>query len=283
MDKLILINKEKGVTSREVCDKVKTIFKESKIGHFGTLDPMATGLLVIAFGSLTKVLSLLSDKTKEYEVEVLIGKSTDTYDITGNIVSESNSVLKEEDLIEILNTYVVTYMQEVPIYSAVKVNGKKLYEYARKNEKVDLPKKEVTIFSINDIKMYSKSGSNYFSFKTHVSSGTYIRSLINDISKSIGIPMCMSNLNRTKCCSFSLKDSYTLEDLRNGNYKLLDITDILDLDIKEIPKELENSILNGNKINKISTKKILFQKNGVNISIYDVYNDSMKPILTFKK
>ena len=282
MDKLLLINKDKGMTSREVCDYVKRILEEPKIGHFGTLDPLATGLLILGLGRFTKIGNLFENNDKEYEVEVLIGKSTDTYDITGNTIKEDYKKVTLEKLTEVLNSFIGKYLQEVPIYSAVHVNGKRLYEYARSGEKVDLPKKEVSIFKIDNIKLFEKDNNKYFSFKVLVSSGTYIRSLINDISKKIDIPLCMSALNRTKASSFDLKDAYTLEDIRKGNYKLLSLEDFLDIEIMEIPKEIEKYVLNGNKIDIISDKMILFRKDGKNIALYKVYKNDMKPYLIFK-
>lgn len=283
MDKLILVNKDKGLTSRDICNSISKILKENKVGHFGTLDPMATGLLVIGLGSYTKIGKLFSNTNKKYEVEVLIGKKTDTYDITGSIIKEDyTKTISEDHLKKVLSSFIGTYMQEVPIYSAVRVNGKRLYEYARNNETVKLPKKEVTIYNIDNISLYKKEGNMYFSFNTLVSSGTYIRSLINDISKRINIPLCMSSLNRTMCCGFNINDSSTLNEIEKGNYKELTIENFLDLDIKQVPKDMEKKVLNGNKIDVLSNKMILFKKNNTNIALYGNYKDYMKPYLVFK-
>lgn len=283
MDKIILVNKDKGMTSRDVCNSVSRLLNEKKVGHFGTLDPMATGLLVLGLGTYTKIESLLTNSDKKYEVEVLVGKSTDTYDITGNSIDEDyDKKIDITFLKKILSTFIGTYMQEVPIYSAVRVNGKRLYKYAREGKKVILPKKEVTIYNIDNISLYKKDNNTYFSFNILVSSGTYIRSLINDISKKIDIPMCMSALNRTMCCSFNIKDSSTLDDIKSGNYKSLDLEDFLDLEIMEIPSFLEKKVLNGNKIDVISNRMILFRKNNKNIALYKSYGTYMKPNLVFK-
>ena len=283
MDNIILINKDKNMTSREVCDKVSKLLNEKKVGHFGTLDPMATGLLVIGLGKLTKLSTIIENHDKEYEVEVLIGKSTDTYDITGKtIIEDYKSKIDEQILKEAIKSFIGTYLQEVPKYSAVRVNGKRLYEYARENIEVILPKKEVTIYSIENINFFKRENKNYLSFKTKVSSGTYIRSLINDISKKINIPLCMSALNRTMCCNLYLDNAYTLDNIKNNNYKLLNIEDILDITIMEVPSDLEKYIINGNKIKKISKKMILFKKDDKNIALYKVYNNYMKPVLIFK-
>ena len=280
MDGIILINKEKGYTSRDVVNIVSKALNTKKVGHFGTLDPMAEGLLVVGVNSYTKLGNFLESDTKEYEAEVLIGTSTDTYDITGTTINTvKNYNIDKDALVKVLNKFKKTYLQEVPIYSATKVNGKRLYEYARNNNDVELPKKEVTIYSIEILNLTN----THFTFKCKVSKGTYIRSLINDISKELNIPLCMSKLIRTKQDKFDIKDANTLDDIKQGNYKSLNIRDILDVEVKEIPLELEKRVLNGSKINKISSKMILFTKNGIDVVLYAPYKEEMKPVLTFKK
>ena len=282
MNKIILVNKEKGYTSRDVVNIISKKFNTKKVGHFGTLDPLATGLLVIGIGAFTKLGNLLENDTKEYICEVLIGKSTTTYDITGDITKEqSNYSLTKETLEKTLKTFEKEYLQQVPIYSAVKVNGKKLYEYARNNIPVNPPSKKVQIFNINLINFKD----NYFTFSCKVSKGTYIRSLINDISKTLNIPMCMNNLKRTKQDIFSIKNSYTLEEILNDNYKLLDLEDIYNIKKIEIPEQLKTKITNGSLIDNIySEDMIIFTKNNNNYVLYTKYSkDStkMKPYLFF--
>lgn len=284
MNGVILINKEKGCTSREVVNAVSKILNTKKVGHFGTLDPLAEGLLILGIGSYTKIGNYLKDDTKEYIAEVLIGTSTDTYDITGNILKkEENYNLNKKTLEETLSSFKGKYLQEVPIYSAVKVGGRKLYDYARKGEKVSLPKKEVEIFDIKLLNTYKKEEKNYFKFKVSVSKGTYIRSLINDLSKKINISLCMSNLTRTKQDKFLLKDAYNISDIENGNYKLLNIREIIELEEKEIDKINEKKVLNGSLLEKNTNKYILFTKNKEDIVLYGPYKDKMKPYLFFKK
>lgn len=284
MNGVILINKEKGCTSREVVNAVSKTLNTKKVGHFGTLDPLAEGLLILGIGSYTKIGNYLKDDTKEYIAEVLIGTSTDTYDITGNILKkEENYNLNKKTLEETLSSFKGKYLQEVPIYSAVKVGGRKLYDYARKGEKVSLPKKEVEIFDIKLLNAYKKEEKNYFKFKVSVSKGTYIRSLINDLSKKINIPLCMSNLTRTKQDKFLLKDAYNISDIENGNYKLINIREIIELEEKEIDKINEKKVLNGSLLEKNTNKYILFTKNKEDIVLYGPYKDKMKPYLFFKK
>lgn len=283
MDKIILINKEKGYTSRDIVNVISKKFNTRKVGHFGTLDPMATGLLVIGIGSLTKLGNFSCFNDKIYKVEVLVGTSTDTYDITGNVLFNNDKVLNYDDLSECLTSLKKTYLQEVPIYSAVKVNGKKLYEYARSGISVTLPKKEVTIYDIWDIKLFTKEDKQYFSFNCHVSKGTYIRSLINDISKCLNVFLCMSGLERITQGIFNIKDSYSLTDIENDNYKLLDIKDVLEVKELEPLEKYEKIIFNGGIIPKISDGYILFTKNGCNLSLYGPYKNNMKPYIMFNE
>ena len=280
MNEIILINKPKGYTSRDIVNIVSKELNTKKVGHFGTLDPLAEGLLLIGTEKYTKLGNFLENDTKEYIAEVKIGISTDTYDITGKILKEEKNVsIDKEKLIKVLNSFKKTYNQEVPIYSATKIKGKKLYEYARENKEVQLPKKEVTIYDIKLLKI----DQDTFTFKALVSKGTYIRSLINDISKKLNIPLCMNNLKRTKQDKFSLDDANNLEDIKNKTYKSLNIKDVIDVEEIEIPKELEKKIINGNKIDKYKDKKVLFTKDKKEYVLYGPINNEFKPILTLKK
>lgn len=147
MNGILLINKEKDYTSRDVVNIVSKCLNTKKVGHTGTLDPIATGVLVICVGKATKLVDYLTSTYKEYEAEIILGISTDTYDITGNILKEENVKIEKKEIEKVLNNMIGTYLQEVPIYSAVKIDGKKLYEYARENKEIELPKREVDIKS----------------------------------------------------------------------------------------------------------------------------------------
>lgn len=243
MDGIILINKEKGLTSRDVVNQISKKLKIKKVGHAGTLDPIATGLLVIGVGNGTKILDLLTLDQKEYIATVSIGIQTDTYDITGNILKkQENYQLDKKTLENTLNSFLGSYEQEVPKYSAVKINGKKLYEYARKQEEIELPKRLVTIYQI-ELLNYNDSE---FTFKTLVSKGTYIRSLINDIGLKLNIPMTMKDLKRTRSGKFLLENSNLVTD----NYNYITIDKALDFKIVEIKDDiLLKKVKNGNKIN----------------------------------
>jgi len=190
---VIAINKEEGMTSFDVVNEISRIFGIKKVGHTGTLDPLATGVLIVAIGQATKIVELLTALDKEYIAGVKLGLQTDTYDITGKVLKEKE-IPNNYNLEAVLKTFKKTYLQEVPIYSAIKVNGRKLYEYARKNQQVNLPKKEVTIKSIELL----DQNQTTFKFKALVTKGTYIRSLINDIGRSLNTYATMTSLTRTK-------------------------------------------------------------------------------------
>lgn len=242
MDGIVLINKEKGLTSRDIVNKIVKKLNLKKVGHAGTLDPIAKGLLVIGIGKGTKILDLLTMNTKEYIATSKIGIETDTLDISGNIIKEINNFsLEKEELVNTLNSFVGSYYQEVPKYSAVKIKGKKLYEYARNDLNVDLPKRLITIYKI-ELLEFTK---NEFTFKVLVSKGTYIRSLIRDIGIKLNLPMTMKELIRTKSGKFNLSDSYEISD----DFKIIPIFKALDYPVIKITDEiLLKKIKNGNKI-----------------------------------
>ena len=212
MNGIILIDKPKDYTSRDIVNIVSKKLQTKKVGHTGTLDPLATGLLVLCIGKTLKLSELLVSTKKEYIATMTFGIETDTLDITGNIVKRDSKTKKitTKDIETVLKKYTGKIIQEVPKYSSVKVNGKKLYEYARKGEEVALPKREVEIFNIEPL---SEINNNTFTFKCTVSKGTYIRSLIRDIGVSLGTYATMSALRRTKQGIFNIEDAYTLEEL----------------------------------------------------------------------
>lgn len=275
MNGIILVNKEKDYTSRDVVNIISKELHTKKVGHTGTLDPLATGVLVVCVGQATKISELLTSTYKEYIAEVKVGIKTDTLDITGNILEENNNRIDKDKLLKVINSYKKKYLQEVPIYSAVKVNGKKLYEYARGNEEVILPKKEVEIKEIELLEIEE----NTFKFRCLVSKGTYIRSLIRDICESAGILGSMSSLIRTKQGKFDIKDSYTLDDIKNNNYKIIQLEETLDLPKIEVDDYLYNRIKNGSILeDRYNKDAIMFIHNNEIIAIYKKYKDNrIKP------
>lgn len=277
---VLIINKEKDMTSFDVVREVSKVLGIKKIGHTGTLDPLAEGVLVLTIGKYTKLGEDLTSLDKEYIAKVKQGILTDTLDITGQVLEENNKRIT--NIKEVLKSFKKTYMQEVPKYSAVKVNGKKLYEYARKGEEVILPKKEVTI---KEIKLLEKDENN-FTFKTTVSKGTYIRSLIRDIGAKLNTYACMTELIRTKQGRFSIKNSYTISDIENDNYKLLNLRDVLDMEQVVVDGNILKKVMTGCILDKFfeSDMALILDKYSNEIGIYQIYdkdNSKVKPYKIF--
>ena len=275
MDGIVLINKEKKCTSRDVVNQVSKILKTKKIGHTGTLDPIATGVLVLCIGKATKLVEVITSYDKEYEAEVILGIKTDTKDITGKILKEEKAIISKENIEECLKKMIGTYNQTVPIYSAVKINGKKLYEYARNNEEIKLPKRKVTIKElklISDI-TYEKEKTK-FKIKCHVSKGTYIRSLIEDIATNLNTIGTMENLKRTKQGNFQITSANTIQDIENNKFKIYSIEEILEKFYKiEMTDYLYFKIKNGSIIkNNYNHDIVAFTKNDKVIAIYKEYS-----------
>ena len=285
MDGILLVNKPKDMTSRDVVNILSKKFNLRSIGHTGTLDPIATGVLGIAMNKGLKIVDLLINDTKEYIATAKMGISTDTLDVTGNIINEEdNYQVTKEQLIEVLNSFVGKSIQEVPIYSALKVNGKRLYEYARGNKEVEIPKREIEIYEIELLEL----NKDEFKFRVIVTKGTYIRSLIRDIGNKLGIPCVMSDLIRTKQGNFRLEDSYTLEEVKNDNYQLISIKNALaGYKFIKVNSFIENKVLNGRILeNRYEDEKIVFiNESDEVLAIYKVYekdNTKVKPIKVFK-
>ncbi len=278
MNGIILIDKEKGITSRDVVNKISKILNIKKIGHTGTLDPIATGVLVLCVGKYTKLVDIITSYEKQYYASAILGIETDTLDTTGKIIYENKKIVSYEELEQALNNMVGTYNQEVPKYSAVKINGKKMYEYARNNEDIELPKRKVTIKSIKLDKYNIIDNKVHFSFYVTVSKGTYIRSLIKDIAKYVNTVGVMSDLRRIKQGCFDIKDCNTIKEIENNNFNLLKINDVFDYKIVEIDDELDKKVSNGCKIfNKYNEEYILFSKNNLIISLYKNEGKYLKP------
>lgn len=263
MNGILIVNKSDGFTSRDVVNKLSKVFNTKKIGHTGTLDPIAKGVLVVVLGKYTKLCEDLTQTYKEYIATFKLGILTDTLDITGNVIDKKSCNVSEEEIRNVISSYKCVYNQEVPIYSSVKINGRKLYEYARNGEEVTLPKREVDIKSIEVLEI----NKDIIKIKCLVSKGTYIRSLIRDIGESLNTHATMTDLIRTKQGIFDIKDSYTIEDIENGNYKLINIEDVLDLYV--INNEYIKEATNGVKLKlDIKNKYILFKSNNEEVALY---------------
>lgn len=286
MNGIIVINKDKDYTSRDVVNIVSKKLNTKKVGHTGTLDPMAKGVLVICVNEGTKLVDLLSADIKEYLAEITLGIDTDTLDITGNVLKEEKSIIDKNIIIDCLNNFPKKYMQEVPAYSAVKVDGKKLYEYARNNEEVNLPKKEVIIHElelVSDIRY--ENNKTIFKIRCLVSKGTYIRSLIRDIASSLNTIGTMSDLVRTKNGNFDINSAVTIEEFKNDKYRFITLEEaISNIEKKEVDDILLKKISNGCKLKNIyDTDLIAFTKNDIVIAIYESDGNNLKPYKMFLK
>lgn len=277
MNGILIVNKSEGFTSRDVVNKLSKIFNTKKIGHTGTLDPIAKGVLVVVIGKYTKLCEDLTQTFKEYIATFKLGILTDTLDITGKILDEKDVTVTEEEIRNVIAGYKCVYDQEVPIYSSVKINGRKLYEYARNGENVVLPKRKVDIKNIEVIDI----NKDIVKIKCLVSKGTYIRSLIRDIGSSLNTFATMTDLIRIKQGIFDIRDSYTLEDIEKGNYKLIDIEDVMDICVIENDTYLKD-VTNGVKLKlDIENEYILFKHEGNNIALYKKDNDYFRMYIHF--
>ncbi len=206
---IINVYKEAGYTSFDVVARLRGILHIKKIGHTGTLDPDATGVLPVCVGKATKLCDMLTDKDKVYECVMLLGTETDTYDMSGRILERKSVTSSEAEVVDAINGFVGDIMQVPPMYSALKVNGKKLYELAREGKEVERKARPVTIFSIDILEMNLPE----VSIRIHCSKGTYIRSLCHDIGRVLGCGCAMKSLIRTRVSIFDIADARTLDEI----------------------------------------------------------------------
>lgn len=262
MNGLLLIDKPQDFTSQDVVSKVKKILNVKKAGHIGTLDPMATGLLPILIGDYTKISKYLIEHDKTYIAKLKLGIKTDTGDITGKIL-EKQDVSKISNIEEIINSFKGVQKQTPPMYSAIKIDGKKLYEYAREGKEVEVPEREIEIY---DIKLL-KANDGEIEFMVSCSKGTYIRVLCEDIARALGTIGTMSSLRRTIVDKFSIDDAYTFEELENSK------------DNESILIKMEDIFNDIDEIN-LNSKKLELFLNGVKLSVeledglYNIYSDN---------
>lgn len=287
MNGILIINKPLGYTSRDVVNKVSKLLNTKKVGHTGTLDPNASGVLVLCVGQALKVVELMSDHDKEYIAEVILGIATDTLDMDTNatILKEEKVDILKDKITQVVKSFKKKYFQEVPIYSSVKVNGKKLYEYARNNIPVELPKKEVEIKDIDIVDdIVYKDDKVYFKIKCTVSKGTYVRALIRDIGSELGVSSVMNTLIRTRQGRFTLDDSYTLDDIENGNYKLLSIADAFNnIPRITVDNDIAFKVKNGVILDKLFDSNMAFivDKDNDLLALYKNEDNKSRPYKVF--
>lgn len=259
MNGIINVYKEKGYTSFDVVAKLRGILKQKKIGHTGTLDPDAVGVLPVCLGSATKLCDMLTDKKKEYIAELVLGKETDTQDITGHILKETEVTCSEEEAVNAILSFIGDYDQLPPMYSAIKVDGKRLYELARQGKEVQRKTRPVTFYEIEILKMEFP----FVRIRVLCSKGTYIRTLCHDIGQKLGCGAVMTSLERIRSGQFTKENAYTLEQIEKirDEGSLDSIIIPVDSVFSELPRlivtgETQNKILNGNLIYINECKKL---------------------------
>ena len=255
MDGILLVDKPAGLTSFDVVYKIRKYTKTKSVGHTGTLDPQATGVLVILMGRACKALPYLSGKTKEYTAELTLGIKTDTGDIWGNVIEEKEvKEITEQSVREVLNTFLGDTMQLPPMVSAIKKDGKKLYEYAREGITVERELRPVHIDEIELLAMEPK-----IRFRVVCSNGTYVRSLCEDIAEKLQTVGTMSALVRDRACGYTLDQCYTLEQIEQGQFETVSIYEgIRSLwPMIEIEEERVADVKNGKKIRLKSDEEIV--------------------------
>ena len=287
MDGIINVYKEEGFTSHDVVAKLRGILHQKKIGHTGTLDPAAVGVLPVCCGKATKVCELLTDKDKSYRAVCKLGIETDTQDTTGTVLQEFDiSGITEEDIIRCVSKFEGDIMQVPPMYSALKVNGKKLYELAREGKTVERKARPVTISEIKVSDIDIENGT--FTMDVTCSKGTYIRTLCHDIGKELGIAAAMQQLTRTRVSVFEIENAYRLSDIQILADESIDKVQEITMQVDalfdnyrslHIKQEYASYLANGNTLSekmfrendilpKINEKFLIYDENNLFKAIY---------------
>lgn len=273
INSIILINKESGFSSNQVVGKVKYLLKANKAGHLGTLDVLGRGLLPITLGRGTKLFDYFLNKDKVYQTVFEFGYTTTTLDREGKITDKNDVEVSLEQLQNVCQKFIGKQDQLPPIYSAKKINGKKAYELARAGKSVDLKPKQIEIYDLRVLKQIEK---NKFLLEVHCSSGTYIRSLCRDIASSLDTFGVMQDILRTKCGSFDIKESFTIEDIEQGKYKIIPLDIVFDYE-KLVTYEADK-LLNGQLVNTDYQDGIyrIYTDNSLFLGIGNVKNKRLK-------
>ena len=279
-DGIVLLNKSRGISSFKAINKLKWVIGSSKVGHAGTLDPIAEGLLIVMINNATKFSDNLMKRDKEYFVELELGYETDTYDTEGKITEkyEGNINISDEKIIEAVNSFAGEIMQVPPMYSAIKINGEKLYELARKGIEVEREARKVKIYSIREINVEHKEKCR-ISFYTEVSSGTYIRSLVRDIGRKLGVYATMTRLVRTKIDKYSIEESVLLEEIEEKLGKAKETSG------ENICKDISNNMEKIKEIIKFKNIECIFNYEKISVSEekYKKLKNGMTVLVGFKK
>ncbi|MGN1318170.1 MAG: tRNA pseudouridine(55) synthase TruB [Lachnospirales bacterium] len=284
---VINIYKEKGYTSHDVVNIVRKCLGRIKTGHTGTLDPDAEGVLPICIGKATKLADYIQADIKEYKAEILLGITTTTEDVSGDIIEKKEVSVSEKEVKEVILSFIGDYNQKPPMYSAIKVNGKKLYELAREGKEIERKTRLIHIYNISNINYIE---NNKYEFTVLCSKGTYIRTLCKDIGEKLGCGACMSALTRTRTGNFYIKDSIKIDDFKKAveshNFeRLISSPDkVLNYNKITVSSQADKFLYNGNRISKnfvkgeISDKNLVYDSYGNLIGIYEDIGDFIKPI-----
>lgn len=273
-----LLNKPKSWTSQDLCTKFKKTYKFNKVGHSGTLDPNAEGLMLVATNSFTKLFDYIEDTSKSYYVKALLGYSSDTLDVDSDFkkTDNINSNVFEKEIQNFLNNLVGDSIQTPPIYSAIKVKGKRLYKYARQNIEVEIPKRNITVFNVNLLSLNDET----VEFDITVSKGTYIRSIVNDLGKSINTSAIVKELIRTGIGKLKSTNNNLITNVENltleDNISPLNWSEVIELPSIVLEDDKEKHIQNGQlldrKLFKNSKKHIVIIDNQLK-AVYEPFNN----------
>ncbi len=278
MDGIVNIYKEAGYTSFDVVAKLRGILRERRMGHTGTLDPQATGVLPVCVGKATKLCELLLDKEKAYEAVMLLGVTTDTEDMTGTILTEQEVRITEDEVRAAAEKFTGVYGQVPPMYSALKVDGKRLYELAREGKEIERKPREVEIFE-NAPLSFEKDSDGFVktvTLRVRCSKGTYIRSLLRDMGEFLGCGACMKSLVRTQAGAFSIETALTLDEVEKARDegRLDEIILPIDSFLTKYPAvtvvpEFEKYLYNGNQLSLDMLTEKIQPSDGDGFRVYD--------------
>lgn len=277
MDGIILVNKEANMSSHDVIYKLRKILKTKKIGHCGTLDPLATGVLVCLVNKATKLSNFLVLDSKEYIATFKLGLATTSQDLDGEVVETKEYLndVSQEQLLATLQSF-EGYQQQTPsIYSAIKVNGKKLYEYARQKIEVEIPSREIFVEKITLLEFKD----DLITIKVNCSSGSYIRTLCFDIAKKLNYPGVVIQLQRTKSGNFKLEDAASLNDIQTGDYRLISMEEaLIDYPSYEIDADILKDVMNGKVLKRESNQEFIVKYEGKVVAIYQQSSEGISKI-----
>lgn len=286
----LIIDKPVGMGSTSVVNQTRHLLNAQKNGHTGTLDPFASGVLPIAFGEATKLIPYVTDGDKEYEFTLKFGSATDTLDLTGKITASGGANPSREQILAILPSFIGQITQIPPAYSAIKINGQRAYDLARKGEEVTISERQITVYDLQLLEILPDSQAR---FLVSCSKGTYVRTLGADIAAKLGTYGHLTALRRTKCANFSLADTILLDNLKNLDYSsrqqllLPLLTSLCDITVIAISKEDADRLQKGQKLSAKSysiehqTGEMIASCNGSPIAIVRVEEKSISPIRVF--